>query len=229
MKKIYLVLAVALFLTGAYCLQKVSVPPVLQGIRFHSALPVVLGQGGHFYRVQLGSPFMTAQKVSFHPRRGKTSLHIKGLKIQLIDLLALSPDLHQVLHHYVPYRDILTYPLESLALAGFDTLRGDLHCAEKVLVPPYTQIDCRFDGDEPVQIRLSCTHGLQTSWNQMTCPDITVILPWGLIERYRAYANGRQYPCPVERQENITLHVTMTAPLKDIFRTPVKTQVLKGL
>jgi len=164
-------------------------------------------------------PVVTADKVIYQKTPDKVFVKWVNLTWPILKILQdreATLDAH--LAGYRPYRDVLQFPLESLALAGLDAVKGTLACQGKPTGSHFSSWACTFDpaGEKPIFITLGCLTDVQTPWTQMVCPDIRLTMPLGrAVAAYARYAQSRGIDFPAPRGEALDIQIML--PEKPLF------------
>ena len=222
MKKMLIFIGVGLACVGCLFVLGQSFKPMPEMPFKYTSKVKVLKDGMAFFDVQLKNLAVTIEKLIYRP--GKNDVFIKAVHFSFPVLKRLQryPNVAvEHLDHYVPYRDILRFPMESLALAEIYTLKGTLACTGKKMQAPFSAWYCTLERDEekPVFFTLGCLTDVQTPFEQMVCPDVRISLPLGkMVAVYARYAKGLGVSFPFPDKAVLELRLTLPEqPLITLF------------
>ena len=195
-------------------------------LKYQTSIPLLLGKGQVFYAVQVDDFSFPIQidKLTFIPQKNKNRVEIDKLTIPVLEILKdKQKQGHLNLEKYIPYRDILLYPMETLALMDIENVSFDGHCNIMAYQEKWTEVSCEFYENAlgPIEIQLICTTEYNTSLEKMICPEIKVSLKQtSTLEKYQVYASFIGYEKILKDKKDIifTLISNGNFYLKDIFQ-----------
>ena len=222
MKKILILIGVGLACVGCLFVLGQNFKPMPEMPFSYTSKAKVLKNGTAFFDVQLKNLAIAIEKLVYRP--GKNDIFVKAVHFSFPVLKWLQRHPEVTVGHldnYVPYQDILRFPIESLALAEIYTLEGTLACTGKKMQAPFSAWYCTLerDGEKPVFFTLGCLTDVQTPFEQMICPDIRISLPLGkMVAIYARYAKGSGVSFPFPDKAVLELRLTLPEqPLITLF------------
>lgn len=195
-------------------------------LKYHSSIPLLLGKGHVFYTVQINDfPFsVLIDKLTFFPQKNKNRIEIEKLTIPVLKILKDRKELISAnLDKYIPYHDMIRYPMETLALMDIENLTLNGKCDVAAFQEKWTLVNCEFEENVLgfMDVQLTCTTEYNTPLEKMICPEIKIsLLKTEALKKYQSYASFLGTSDILEDTKNITLTIIANENfyLKDIFQ-----------